>query len=362
MRLKRAMRTNLLVLATFLCLTSLHVDRAWADSCVQLKAEPLTSELILQLDLARANNTEVIGFRLYDYPILITSANAPLCLAFYNQAKVEYFTLTQALAIQNGIYSFRDELNAMSAGDEEQLKFLIQDRKITKFLIYKITQIEDEYQKATNTLRVHFAFLAHEGFHLMAQNTHYNTSHYLQGQPYYSWSAEGRKFIEDTCYGPQKSIQDLAHKEIALLREAVAQAFSTNQVTFAFENIRQFLAVRAERYALLKDSQFQPGNWPVPESCAQGEAVMENIEGTADFVETIYLLKAGLIKIEEWITPQANKYVGSEYYTLGALQLMLLYKLDPQFAQLEKAIQEGGPAPAESIYTRRLRELVSAKK
>lgn len=333
---------------------------AHADQCQTLKNEPLQAGLVAKLDEARNKHIEILGFRLYDFPILITSAEVPLCVALYQQGKVEFTTLTRPLEVANGKYDFRNEHNKMSQSDEEELKFLIEDRKIGTFLIYKISKsLRDDYEELTDSLRVHFAIMVHEGFHLLSQGSLFNMAHYKSDKPYVDWTSEGRKFIKSTCYGPRKDIEDDTNLEISLLKTAIVQADIKNSQIDVANTVRKFLTVRDRRYEMLKDSKFHPESWDLAEGCPFGEAAMEYTEGTAEFVELIYLLGTDLIRIDQWINPQTNKYIGSQYYVLGSLQLLLLHKLDPQFSVLSAKIEKGGIPPAESFYTTRLRELVS---
>lgn len=334
---------------------------AQADQCQALKNEPLYTGLVAKLEEARIKRIEILGFRLYDFPILITSVEAPLCVALYQQGKVEFVTLTRQLEVSNGAFDFRNDENKMSQGDEEQLKFLIEGRKTGTFMIYKISKgIHDDYENIKDSLRVHFALMVHEGFHMLGQSTLFNESHFKSGKPYVSWSSEGREFIKATCYGQRKDAKDATDFEIALLRTAMAQAYIQNNQSGALETVRRFLQVRSGRYSLLKDHKFHPESWDNGEDCANGEAEMEHMEGTAKFVELIYLLGTNLIRIDQWLSPISKKYedIGSQYYILGSLQLMLLYKLDPQFSTLAATIQSNGPAPSLSFYTSRLKELV----
>lgn len=331
---------------------------AHADQCQALKNEPLYTGIVAKLEEARSKQIETLGFRLYDFPILITSAEAPLCVALYQQGKIEFSVLTRQLDVPNGRYDFRNENNKMSQADEKQLKFLIQDRKIGTFLIYKISKgLSDDYEDLQDSLRDHFAFMVHEGFHLLGQGSLFNMAHYKPGKRYVSWTSEGRKFISSTCYGPQKDVLDATNLEISLLRAAIGQAYVHNNSIEAAKTARQFLTVRDRRYDILKDSKFYPKSWEQAEGCPFGEAEMEYTEGTAEFVELIYLLGTNLIRIDQWINPRREKYVGSQYYVLGSLQLLLLQKLDPKFAALAEKIKQGGSPPAESFYTSRLREL-----
>lgn len=334
---------------------------AQADSCLALKNEPLFTGIVSKLDEARSKSIETLGFRVYDFPILLTSEEAPLCIGFYIKGKVEFKILTAPLDIANGTYDFRNEFNKMSAENEQQLKFLIEDRKIGEFLIYRIKKglVDDFDDNLQNSLRTHFAFMVHEGFHLLGQDAWFKRSHYKPGKPYVSWSTEGRNFINSTCYGPRQDVKDVAYSEIDLLKTAMTQAYIQNDRPGALKTVRNFLKVRTGRYEMLKNQQFHPDTWDNSEGCPHGEAFMEHMEGTAKFVEMIYLLGTNLVRIEEWLNPISGKYLGKEFYVLGSLQLGLLYKLDPNFAELAGLIQNGGEPPDISLYTSRLQKLIS---
>ncbi len=335
---------------------------AQADQCAGLKSEPLFKGLISKLDESKKKQIDVLGFRFYDFPILLTGKDAPLCAALYLNSKVEFFHLEHEFEIANGSYTFRNEYNKLEPRDEQQLKFLIEGRKIETFIIYRIEKgLPDEYEVQDDTLRVHFGFLAHEGFHFFKQRSLFNMEHYTAGKPYVSWSAEGREFIKAHCYGPREDAAKASDLELSLLRTAVRQAYLENNPDEARKTIQQFLAVRKGRYELLKDTKFHPDSWSQAETCSNGEAEMEYLEGTTEFVETNYQLETGLISIDQYIKPRFEKGRGGRYYSLGSLQLFLIKKLDPDYLAFAEKIEEGGTPPQESFYTSRLRELVQAE-
>lgn len=335
---------------------------AQADSCSALKNDPLYMGLVGKLNEARDSHVEIFDFRIYDIPILLTTNDAPLCIALYQKGQVEFFTLAQPLMIPNGYYDFRNEFNKLSQDDERRLSFLIEGRKMDAFLIYKIDKtISDEYEKDATPVRAHFAFLVHEGFHLFGQGYPIERSLYKPGIPYVSWTREGKIFIKENCYGPRPDVSRAKDLEMELLKTAINQIYINDDPTAAVKTLQSFLATRETRYALLKDSLFFPDSWFAGESCARGEAVMEYLEGTAKFVEFIYLLQTNLIRVDQWLNPRINKYLGSDYYILGALQLALLYKMDPQFSSLTPILKNDFLVQNSSFYTARIKSLLSTR-
>lgn len=334
---------------------------AFGQSCADLQTDSLYQELLQQLQQDEAENRQALGFRLYNYPIVFTGESGPLCAALYLNGKIDYINLEAPLEFRNGYYTFRNSHNPLSAHNEAQLQEIIVNREIGTFLIFNVKRgISDHFDGPSNSVRVYYAFLVHEGFHFLEQGSYFNPSHLSPGLPYIGWSDQGREFIRQNCYNSTEDVLNKTEQELTLLKEALRLSYLENSRPEAFEKIRQFLNVRNQRYELLRDRLFHPEPWDEAETCAHGEAFMEYQEGTADFVEHQYLFNAGLLLIEEYLTYDFSLYRGgSEYYTLGSLQLLLIQKWDPDFQSFQQQIRNGGIPPALSVYTMRLQSLVN---
>jgi len=339
-----------------------YSSAAMAEDCEYLENDEIFVQIIDQLNADKAQGLSALRFNVYDYPILLTSENAENCVALYNST-VTFHELESPLEIENGYYSHRDELNPMSEKDEEQLRFMIVDQGVDSFLIYKINEnMQDEYSGSENSLRSHYAFLVHEGFHLLAQESYFSWSHYSDGAPYTSWSSEsGRGFLREQCYGEFGSpLQERISSEIRKLYSALTH-LNEGREAEAMEEVRLFVGMRESRYASLKESLFHPKGWASPENCSKGEAFMENLEGVANYIESKYMLQNKLIVMELLLAGKGDRANrgGSEYYTFGMLQLLILERLDLNFHEIVEAIQTGGEPPETPLFLERLKALAN---
>lgn len=226
------------------------------------------------------------------------------------------------IAIENGIFSFRNALNKFEHTElEEKVASEAQDG----VLLLDLSDLKYHYPEAPASELAKLSmeefmlnFLLHEGFHLFVDIE--------KKAPFKEWSKR-RYFNRDDlerCYS-DVSVQSVFKDEMAALKEAFL-ASAAGDITITKTKLQNFYNLRGKRYKVLGDFTLKAstGLEEYDISCALAEEHMELMEGSAEYFGNTVLIDEKVLSVEEAATKFTD---GTDpFYAIGFAKYFALKK------------------------------------
>lgn len=169
--------------------------------------------------------------------------------------------------------------------------------------------------------------VVHEGFHVNGQILPYidNRNPHLKW-PLWADPTGGARKLAARCYKPNPEVKSAFRNEAKALISAVQLAMTGN-ITLSMSAARHFIALRDKRRLLISNSSASELAY-----CKENEAIMELLEGSANWMGDSSDLATGKFRVDQVINllNYTLENMSDEYfYWFGEYQLFLMWKLFP---------------------------------
>ncbi|MDA8792780.1 hypothetical protein N9N67_06010 [Bacteriovoracaceae bacterium] len=363
--------TFYLILLFTISITNIFAD----NNCKNFEDSPLVQEINKTFIKAKNENISPIGFKVYDFPIVLTDQrNYPNCGTMLLEGRIKKtIQLNTNISFSNGTYLFVNK--------DKHKPYFDAFKKYTtnqNILFYNLANtyeerfVEKSNSQYSNDLPEHIGFIVHEAFHLFYQKTRTLNKPILRNHSHFDWLNEDHRYnlLLPICYS-QKSkdpnLLEIIRNENRSLRYSYLKTIKPdiNFEETEYENgwsddynslsandyLYNYVTLRKSRYKMLSGNQQSPfgpviksEGWEREVTCAEFEAEANYIEGTALFIEISYLHDLKLISPYEFaidnheLFSNRNSYSLNylskasgylRYFYIGMMELFLLKEIAP---------------------------------
>lgn len=191
-------------------------------------------------------------------------------------------------------------------------------------IISKLTDNREKFFDSDNILRI--VFILHEGFHLQI-----TLPKWIEKKAGFwpKWDIQpDRKKLSGECYYGSDEIKKLYQQELNAIVKLFGLLYTdSNSSKMEIEQAaREFITTREKRYGLTSGKNLSKVK-EYPMNCEESETIMEMEEGIPDFIAKFLTVETKLVNPAQVIALKENNVV-DPFYSFGALQLMVLYRLD----------------------------------
>lgn len=277
------------------------------------------------------------GYDPYKQPIiLVNSKDNKDEFVFINEGKISYTTSSEKQEkLDLFAYYYPKAKMGISFNLPKDLENHLIGNKIKRAFIFKfnfepniikkLTEHSDKYFDSMNILRL--VFIIHEGFHL-----HITLPRWIEKDNNILWPKwdiqPNRKNLVFECYESSSEIKNLYKEELSSLIKVFETLYLDKNPLK--ENIKKyandFILKRELRYKLTNDKNLSMIKENIV-NCEKAEAIMELEEGIPDFMAQIISSESKIISINQ-IKDFKESNIVEPFYSFGALELLILYKLD----------------------------------